>query len=154
MSVCTLIASDSPLTEAAPLREYPLEIKIDNGAVTINDGDTDDNYCLRIFPDVESYTGRKYGVCLDWHYTNGRAKQIVEYVKAALRETETVELWRVWLTDYYEFEDRPVIHRVTISMDELTVEHIKEINEAKIWNTPDKMYPDRPSFYCLSVTRP
>lgn len=55
--------------------------------------------------------------------------------------------------DYYEFEDRPFIHRKIIPIDELTAEHIKELNNAVIWNSPDKMYPERPSFYCLTVTR-
>ena len=55
--------------------------------------------------------------------------------------------------DYYEFEGRPFIHRKAISVYELTTEHIKEIDHAVIWNTPDKMYPERPSFYCLTITR-
>lgn len=54
---------------------------------------------------------------------------------------------------YYEFEDRPFIHRKTISIGELTVKHIKEISSPNIWNTPDKMYPERPSFYCLTITK-
>lgn len=65
----------------------------------------------------------------------------------------SIELWHVWLMDYYEFEDRPVIHRQTVSIDELTTKHIKEIDDAEIWNTPDKMYPNRPSFYCLEIKR-
>ena len=32
-------------------------------------------------------------------------------------------------------------------------ELIKEIDDADIWNTPDKAYPERPSFYCLTITR-
>ena len=51
------------------------------------------------------------------------------------------------------FEDRPFVHRKTISIDELTIEHIKEIAIADTWNKPDKMYPQRPSFYCLTITR-
>jgi hypothetical protein len=53
----------------------------------------------------------------------------------------------------YEFEDRPFVHRKTISIDELTIEHIKEIAIADTWNKSDKMYPQRPSFYCLTITR-
>ena len=44
MSVCTFIASDCPLKEAAPVQDYPLEINLDNGQ--IYDGDADDNYSL------------------------------------------------------------------------------------------------------------
>lgn len=42
---------------------------------------------------------------------------------------------------------------VVISIDELTTEHIKEIDNAVIWNSPDKRYPERASFYCLTITR-
>ena len=126
MSVCTFIASDAPLAEAAPVQDYPVEMNIDDG--TIYDGGADDNYFLYFFQDVQNYTGRKNGVYLEWYYTEGRAKNIIEYIKNALENT--------------------------VSIDELTAKHIREIDEAEIWNTPDPMYPDRPSFYCLEIKRP
>ena len=153
MSVCTFIASDFPLTEVAPTRDYPIEINIDNGTATIYDGGTDDNYFLHFFTEVQDYTDKKNGVYLEWNYTEGRAGQIIEYIKNALQDTTSVELWHVWLMDYCEFEDRPLIHRQTISIDELVPKHIKEIDEAEIFNTSDKMYPKRPSFYCLEIKR-
>ncbi len=151
MSVCTFIASDNPLKAVAPSQDYPFHINIDDG--TINDGGADDNYFLNIFTNVENYTDKKYGVCLEWNYTDGRAKQLIEYIKIALQNENSVELWHVWLMDYYEFEDRPKIHRHTIPIENLTIKHIEEIDSAEIWNTPDKMYPNRPSFYCLTITR-
>ncbi len=150
MSACRLIAAGIPLPEWAPSRDYPLEINLDEGA--IHDGGADDNFFLHHFPYAEDYTNKKYGVSLEWHYTEGRARQIIEYIKTALQHTDTVELWLVWLMDYYEFEERPFIHRQIVSLKELTTEHIKEIEQAEIWNTPDRMYPERPSFYCLTVT--
>ena len=90
---------------------------------------------------------------MEWNYTEGRAQQIINYIRDALEETDTVELWSVWLMDYYEFEERPYIHRKTVPIQDLTIEYIKELDQAEIWNTPDKRYPDRPSFYCLTVTR-
>lgn len=121
---------------------------------TMYDGGADDNYFLHSFQDVQNYSDKKNGVCLEWNYfTEGRAKQIIEYIKNALQNTTSIELWHVWLMDYYEFEDRPVIHKQTVSIDELTTKHIKEIDDAEIWNTPDKMYPNRPSFYCLEIKR-
>lgn len=151
MSVCKFIASDMPLPEFAPSQEYPLHINIDEG--TIYDGGADDNYFLTTFANVENYTEKKYAVSLEWNYTDGRAKQIIEYIKAALQKSESIEFWHVWLTDYFEFEDRPFIHKKTVSICELTTEAIEEIDNAAIWNTPDKMYPQRPSFYCLTITR-
>lgn len=151
MSVCTFLASDLPLATAAPPQRYPLHINLDEG--TVYDGGADDNFFLRNFTEVGCYTDKKYGVCLEWHYTDGRAKQIIEYIKTALHKTDLIELWHVWLGDYYEFEDSPVIHRQTISVDELSIEDIRDIDDAKLWNTPDKMHPNRPSFYCLAITR-
>ena len=151
MSVCTFIASEHPLTAVAPPQAYPLHINLDDG--TIYDGRADDNFFLHTFTSVEDYTDKKYGVCLEWNDTDGRAKKVIEYVKNALQDTNTIELWHVWLMDCYEFEDRPVIHRQTISIAELTPAHIKEIDHAQIWNNPDKMYPSRPSFYCLVITQ-
>ena len=44
MSIYTFIASDSPLCEAAPQKEYPLAICVDEGRVY--DGGADDNVYL------------------------------------------------------------------------------------------------------------
>lgn len=151
MSVCRIIASDTPLIEFAPLQEYPMVINVDKGI--IDDGGADDNYYLNAFANVQNYTEKKHGVRLEWQYTEGRARQIIKYIKSALLEADSVEFWLVWLMDYYEFEDRPFIHRKTIPIAELNVEHIKEIDGAVIWNTPDKRYPNRPSFYCLKIIR-
>ncbi len=151
MSICRFIVSDMPLTEFTPSQEYPVKIDIDKGIV--DDGGADDNYSLISFDSVKNYTDKNYGVYLEWDYTDGRAKQIVEYIRTALQKAVNVEFWNVWLTDYYEYEDRPYIHKKTVSICELTAEHIKEINNAEIWNTPDKTYPERPSFYCLTITR-
>ena len=151
MSVCRFIASDMPLKEFEPSQEYPLSIDVDKG--TIFDGGADDNYHLRAFDSVKDYADKAYGVYLEWNYTDGRAQQIVAYIKTALQQAHSVEFWNVWLMGYYEYEDRPLVHRKTVRAEELTVEHIEEINDAVIWNTPDKMHPERPSFYCLTVTR-
>ena len=53
----------------------------------------------------------------------------------------------------YDYEEMPVIHRKTISVDELTIKYIKEIDKAEIWNKPDKSIPIRPSFYCLKIQK-
>ena len=150
MSVCTFIASDHPLHEVAPPKSYPLVINVGEG--TVYDGGADDNFSLRTFRDVQSYADKKYGVCLEWqHYTDGRAKKILEYIESALKYDSTVEIWHVWLTDYYEYEESPVIQKCAVPFSQLTVEDIKEIDSAEIWNTPDKRNPGRPSFYCLTI---
>ncbi len=151
MSVCTLIASDFPLPTVVPPLDYPLHINLDDG--TIEDGGADDNYYLRSFPEAETYTGRQYAVCLEWNATAGRADRIIEYIRNALVHTPVLEFWHIWLMGYWEFEDRPFLHRKTVPIDALTAKQIREIDAAEIWNTPDRQYPDRPSFYCLTITR-
>ncbi len=151
MSACRFIASDASLPHFSPSKEYPMEINIDKGR--INDGGADDNYFLSTFANVRDYTDKEYAVSLEWNYTDGRAKQIIEYIRSALLKSDRVEFWLVWLMDSYEFEDRPFLHKKTVSINELTIGHIQEIDSAVIFNTPDKAYPERPSFYCLTVTR-
>ena len=151
MSVSTFIAADIPLQEVTPSKDYPVHIDIDNGA--IDDGGADDNYFLLTLHDAFDYTDKKYGVYLEWYYTDGRAEQILKYMRAALEKTEQIELWHVWMGDYYEYEDSPAIHKRTISIREMTIQDIKEIDDADIWNKPDKQIPSRPSFYRLIITK-
>ncbi len=150
MSVCTFIASDHPLPTHSPSRDYPPEINLDLG--TVYDGEAEDNFFLHIFEEVGDYSDKKYGVWLEWNYTHGRAGQIIKYIKAALQHTDSVELWHVWLSAYCEYEDSPVIHGRRISISELTESHIKELDSAEIWNTPDKIHPNRPSFCRWTIT--
>lgn len=151
MSYCTFLASNSPLHEVAPQKEYPLEINLNEG--TVYDGGADDNFFLQDFRDVQKYTDKKYGVYLAWFYTDGRAKAILEYIRSALQHDATIELWRVWLSDYYEYEESPVVHRCTVPIADATIDDIKELDSAEVWNKPDKRYPNRPSFYCLEIMR-
>ena len=78
---------------------------------------------------------------------------MIEYIKTALQHTEAVELWHVWLMDSYDFEDRPFLHRQTISVQALTAERLRKLDHAEIWNTPDPQYQNRPSYDCLRIVR-
>ena len=152
MSVCTFFASDYPMPEVEPCEDYPLYVDIDKKMIC--DGDADDNFFLHSFESVKDYTDKEYGVSLEWaYYTEGRAKLLLDYIRDVLEHTNSVELWHVWLMDYYEYEERPVIQNRTIAFNDLTVEDIKEIDASKVWDKPDKNYPNRPSFYQLIVKR-
>lgn len=149
MSSCVFIAADRPLPEVRPSQDYPLHINVDTG--TISDGGADDNYSLLTFDEVDLYCKKKYGVYLELpQYTDGRARQIMDYIRAALLQTDCVEIWNVWLLGYWEYDDRPNIRKSTIHMEELTVADMKEIINAENWNNKDK---NRPSFYCLEIIR-
>ncbi|MBR5497037.1 MAG: hypothetical protein IKV76_03545 [Clostridia bacterium] len=151
MSVCLFLASDNKLKTYSPPKEYPLEINLDNGE--IYDGGADDNFFLTEFSNGEICTDRKNAVCLEWNYTNGRALQLIRYIKDALKQAESIELWKIWNDYYYEYDESPVVHKKTVTASELSTEDIKSLILSDIFNKPDKLHPNRPSFYCLIVTR-
>jgi len=152
MSVCTFIASNKPLPEYRPPRDYPLEINIDEGRV--HDGGTDDNFSLLPFEDVRSYSHKAYAVRLEWnYYTEGRGERLLEYIRSALAAEDTIELWHVWLGGHYEYKESPVVGRRSIALAELSAKDIYELDSGEIWIRPDRRYPERPSFYCLTVRR-
>ena len=149
MSNCIFIAADTPLPEVTPSQEYPLEVNLDTG--TIFDGGADDNYCLLPFDEVDLYCEKKYGAYLELHqFTNGRAEQIIDYIRTALIQSDSVEIWNVWLSGCWEFDDRPHISKKTVPIDELTADDMKEIVQAENWDNRDH---NRPRFYCLEVVR-
>ena len=149
MSHCIFIAADTPLPEVTPSQDYPLHIDLDTG--TIFDGGADDNYCLLPFDEVDLYCEKEYGVYLELlQFTNGRAEQIIAYIRTVLMQAGSVEIWNVWLSGYWEFDDRPHICKRTAPIDELTTEDIKEIVQAENWDNRDH---NRPWFYCLEVTQ-
>lgn len=150
MTVCTFIAANCPLGEVRPSKDYPLELNIDKGIIF--DGYADDNFFLYEFRDVSEYTDKKYGVSLEWaYYTEGRAKLIIEYIKNALKYTDIVEIWHVWLGYYfYEYDEWPIIKKKTLHINQIVPEVIREIDDAEIWNNANY---NRPTYYCLEILK-
>lgn len=149
MSNCVFIASDRPLPEVRAAKDDPLHINLDTG--TISDGGANDNYNLLAFDEVDLYCKKQYGVYLELlQFTEGRARQIMDYIRAALPQTDCVEIWNVWLLGYWEYDDRPYIRKGTVHMEELTVDDMKEIINAENWDNKDQ---NQPSFYCLEIIR-
>lgn len=153
MSVCTFIVADCDLPEVIAPDNYPVHIDVNKG--TVYDGDADDNIRLLAFRDADLYSSKKYGVLLEWnYYTEGRANKLISYIKEILQYTDTVELQHVWIDGgCWEYEERPVMHKKTINIADLTTVDIKELSNAEIWNKPDKTYPNRPAFYCLVISK-
>ena len=150
MSVCVFIAADYPLPEVNPTENDPLHVYVEDPHAVCDDG-ADDPFFLLPFDDVNLYCAKKYGVYLAPPlYTDGRASRIIDYIKSALRHTERVELWNVWLLGYWEYDDRPYIRKTAVSVKDLTIADIKEIIDAENWNNQD---PNRPSFYCIEIAR-
>ena len=129
MSYYTYIASDVPL----PVVERPdrdITIEIDTETGTVFDGDYEDDFALYPAEGLSDVrTEKKYAVYLEWsYYTEGRAKNIIEYVKENLRHTDEVELWHIWSGAGELFN----VHTKRLSVDSLTPELIRELDERKI----------------------
>lgn len=120
MSVCTFLAADCELPEKMR-PSYESRVEIDTKKGTIYDGDRDDDFALLNFDEVENYTELCHGVIIEWNYcTIGRAEQIIKYIEDALTKCDQVQIWTVWLTDYYEYDERPRYKTREISIKELT----------------------------------
>lgn len=57
-----------------------------------------------------------------------------------------MEIWKVWLSGYWEYEERPRIFKRTVRAGVLCENDILELDEAEIWKGKD-----RPSFYGISI---
>lgn len=78
------------------------------------------------------YTDKKYRVCLEWDYTEGRAKKIIQYVREHLEHTSELEIWHIWMGDGV----CPKIRKCTILIDELTPDDLKELSDLEVYKEP------------------
>ncbi len=109
------------------------------------DGDLDDDFALLHMDNVGHYSDKKYGIYIEWNYpTDGRAKKILKYIQKALKKTDNIEIWCVWLSNY----EPPIIKTTTINAQDLEPKHIIELDTSELWNNPDK---DVPTYYCLRI---
>ena len=153
MSVCIFLAADCELPEKQR-PEGGFCIDFDPAAGTVFDGDRDDDYGLFSFRDVGSYSELRHGAEIEWFYcTPGRAKEIVRYIKAALEQCDRVELWKVWLGGFYEYDERPSYRTRELSVRELTAGDVQELVESSVWEKGGKKGGKRPVFHCLTVVR-
>ena len=129
MSYFTYIASDYPLpTVERPDREHFIEFDTVTGSVF--DGDYEDDFALYPAEGLSDVrTEKKYAVYLEWnYYTEGRAKNIIAYIKENLKHTDEVELWRIWSGAGEIFN----VHTKKIPIDSLCPELIRELDEQEI----------------------
>ncbi len=129
MSYFTYIASDYPLpTVERTDREITIEIDTETGEVF--DGDFEDDFALYPAEGLSDVcTEKKYAVYLEWsYYTEGRAKNIIEYIKENLKHTDEVELWHIWSGAGDIFN----VHTKNIPMESLSPEMIRELDEREI----------------------
>lgn len=94
--------------------------------------------------DVKKPSGGEHFVELD--IDNGT---VFDGIKKALTKSDSVELGKVWLMDYYEYDERPYYKKKQVAVNDLSVEDIREITEADVWGKGN----DRPVYYCLKINK-
>ncbi|MEA4823429.1 MAG: hypothetical protein VB111_04855 [Clostridiaceae bacterium] len=125
------------------------ELFIDNKKVF--DGNAADNFALLTMNDTLQYCDKLFGVYIEWHYfTEERAKAIIDYIRNFLTQTECIEIWNVWLSDY----DPPKNKITTVNIKDLQPYHIKQIYEYNPWDNEsiaDTYGYDTPIHHCLRI---
>lgn len=105
-----------------------VEINTDTGEV--KDGGYDDDFALYLAEGLSDiYTEKKYAVYLEWwRYTEGRAKNIIEYIRENLEHADEVEIWHIWSGAGELFS----VHTKRIPFADLKPEMIRELDDKEI----------------------
>lgn len=101
-------------------------------------GKLDDDFAIyALDPSMDDiYTEKKYRAALQWDYTEGRAKKVIQYIREHLEHTDELELWHVWVG----LDAFPKIRKCPISLDELISDDLKELSELEVWKEPVTHY--------------
>lgn len=127
MSSCFFISSNSPLKEVIS----------GNTIINLDNPEENDVSIYKMSYYKDEYSGMKYANEIEYHAVcNAQVQQILDYIRNIMIHADTVELWRVWLSEY----GVPVIKTKEISVVSLTAEYLYDyLNELK--KAPDFTEP-------------
>lgn len=103
---------------------------------------------------AKKYSNKRHHAGLQWRYSDTRATQLIEYIKAHLESSAELELWKVWLDP--DCEASPI--KQECRADFLTPKEIKEYDEYEVLITElpkmllDAGYKTQGRPYCLAVS--
>jgi hypothetical protein len=155
MSLFQFIASDVILNEAKnPYIEFisikeavKRNIKLADDMMNDEDIDKDKKdilfcdsdehlYEINIFHDMyhspvyaKEYSNKQHFSELQWHYTEKRAQQLINYLKEELKISDEIEIWSIWIDEHIPASTK------SISINELSIKDIEFLN---IFNGYDK----------------
>lgn len=130
-------ASASDLDRDKPILLYmDRKIHFNKETKELEDGDFDDDFSIRPFPPTEVFgihTEKPFcaEVCLH-RYTDGRAENILKYIREYMQKAEELEIWHVWLDDY----ETPLLKRKELLLSDLSVSTLKELEEMQLTIKP------------------
>ncbi len=141
MSSVMLMVSDCPLQDVPYPPDFTITFDADNG--TVDDGGMDDGFAIyRTERVLELPSQKRYFAILEWRYTPGRAKRIIEYLKGRMEISDEIELWHVWQD--MDFDHK--VRKVNIPINELSTEDLLELYQLAVWKEPV-------TDYCYVLTR-
>lgn len=112
-----------------------INIIIDTENGTFDDGGFDDDFEI-YYMDVRhgpTESLKDFRVVIECSLNPGRAKRILDYIKAQLQHSDEIELWSIWLGDYDQ-----KISWYEANINEFTAEDLLEIAELPIKEQPLK----------------
>jgi len=111
------------------------EIKLNVFTKEISDGNFDDDFCIFSAEGAEGLkTDKKYKMFLEWYrYTDGRASEVIKYLKNNLENTDDIELWHIWLGN----DIIPNTKIIEKKINELSAEDIHFLDGWEPWNEND-----------------
>ena len=126
MSMLTYIASDAVLKEAA-VREEP----------DFSHEPWDDGFCIVPLEGAvdDVWTEKKNKCALEWDFSQTRAHYVIDYLREALRHTDEVEIWHIWMG----LIEKPIVRTKHLSIDALTPEDLLWLEERNVWETVDEI---------------
>lgn len=112
-----------------------INIVIDTENGTLDDGGFDDDFEIYDMGDRYGPTEseKEYKVVIECSLTEGRAKNILEYIRAQLQHSNEIELWSIWLGDYDQ-----KISWYEAKIEEFTAEDLMEIADLPLKQHPLK----------------
>jgi DNA-binding transcriptional regulator GbsR (MarR family) len=132
MSLFQFIACDNVLPEL-----YSAKKRFPNGEMKkcfdTNEDFTDiEIICLNneYYDDIPYYSSKKHVYSLVWDYSDDNCKKLWQYLKDIRYEDMEIEIWSIWLCDYYKLEDEILTKlertkRVYCSIDKLSIDILK-----------------------------
>lgn len=120
------------------------EILIDVDHSTVSDNGFDDDFAIWTIEDGESLAPAKpCRAYIEWLIgTEGRAEQVIGYLKEQLENTDEIELWHIWQDGTKRF----AIQTRRIAIDDLRPADIIELDDREVYAEPLTRY-------CLRITR-
>ncbi|MBQ1372175.1 MAG: hypothetical protein IIY70_04515 [Oscillospiraceae bacterium] len=131
MSLLSYFAADIPLPERVNPHDLAddEELVLELDAGEFQNGDYDDDFSIHDCSGMDSiFSEKPYCAALYWSYSEGRAEQVLAYLRNLLVRTEEVELWHIWMGT----GEPPLIRSTSIPISQLRAEDLRILEDRDV----------------------